>query len=69
MTLFSNGQQDQDPEETREWLDSISAVHGAVGPDRSRFLLASLLDQARRGGYLPDQLRATDYVNTIALEH
>ena len=69
MTLFSTGQQDQDPEETREWLDSIAAVHGTAGPDRSRFLLASLLDQARRGGYLPDQLLATDYVNTIPVEH
>ena len=28
-----------------------------------------LLEDARRGGFLPDQLLTTDYVNTIAVEH
>ena len=69
MTLYSTVQQDSDPEETNEWLDSIAAVAGEQGPNRSRYLLAMLLDVARRGGYVPDQLLATDYVNTIAVEH
>ena len=69
MTLYSTTQQDSDPEETREWLDSLAEVGQGRGPNRARYLLAQLLEQARRGGFLPDQLLSTDYVNTIALEH
>jgi len=69
VTLYSTVQQDSDPEETGEWLDSLSAVNEAHGPNRARYLLANLLDQARRGGFVPDQLLATDYVNTIPVEH
>ncbi len=69
MTSYSTTQQDSDPEETREWLESLAEVGEGRGPDRARYLLAQLLEQARRGGFLPDQLLSTDYVNTIALEH
>ena len=69
MTLYSTVQQDSDPEETGEWLDSLSAVTRAHGPNRARYLLANLLEAARRGGFVPDQLLATDYVNTIPVEH
>jgi len=69
VTLFSTVQHDIDPEETREWVESMAAVQGVRGPNRSRYLLAMLLDEARRGGFLPDQLLATDYVNTIAVAH
>ena len=31
--------QDIDPEETREWLDSLDAVIDAEGVDRAHFLL------------------------------
>ena len=69
MTLYSTVQQDSDPEETGEWLDSLAAVNEGSGPNRARYLLAMLLEQARRGGFVPDQLLATDYVNTIPVEH
>ncbi|MFM8979822.1 MAG: pyruvate dehydrogenase (acetyl-transferring), homodimeric type [Planctomycetia bacterium] len=69
MTLYSTTHQDVDPEETGEWLASLLEVHGARGTNRARYLLAMLLEQARRGGYQPDQLLTTDYVNTIAPEH
>ncbi|MGE0193106.1 MAG: pyruvate dehydrogenase (acetyl-transferring), homodimeric type [Planctomycetota bacterium] len=68
MTLYGTRQNDNDPVETREWIDSIEAVLASQGPDRARYLLARLLDRARHGGYVPDRLLNTDYVNTIPPE-
>jgi pyruvate dehydrogenase E1 component len=57
--------QDQDPEETREWLESIDSVLRAGGGERAHFLLERLIDHARRSGaYLPFKPN-TAYVNTI----
>jgi pyruvate dehydrogenase E1 component len=69
VTLYSTVQQDSDPDETREWRESLAEVAGGRGSNRARYLLAMLLEDARRGGFLPDQLLTTDYVNTIAVEH
>ncbi len=56
---------DIDPEETREWLDSLDAVVGAHDPSRARFLIAKLLERARELQVgVPAQV-ATPYVNTI----
>ncbi len=56
---------DQDPEETREWLESIDSVIRAGGGTRAHFLLERLIDHARRSGaYLPFKPN-TAYVNTI----
>jgi len=38
---------DADSQETREWLDALSAVIGAEGGDRAHFLLETLIDHAR----------------------
>jgi len=57
--------QDLDPEETREWLDSLEAVIDAEGVDRAHFLLEQLITTARlRGTYLPYNAN-TPYLNTI----
>ncbi len=57
--------QDLDPTETREWIDSLSAVINADGPQRAHFLLERMVDATRRsGGYLPFD-PTTEYVNTI----
>ncbi|HTQ36115.1 MAG TPA: pyruvate dehydrogenase (acetyl-transferring), homodimeric type [Steroidobacteraceae bacterium] len=57
--------QDQDPEETREWLEAIDSVIRTGGGDRAHFLLEQLIDRARRSGaYLPFKPN-TAYVNTI----
>ncbi|HKQ82686.1 MAG TPA: pyruvate dehydrogenase (acetyl-transferring), homodimeric type [Steroidobacteraceae bacterium] len=59
-------EQDIDPEETREWLESIDSVLKAQGPARAHFLLERLIDHARRSGaYLPFKPN-TAYVNTIS---
>ncbi|TDJ33961.1 MAG: pyruvate dehydrogenase (acetyl-transferring), homodimeric type [Gammaproteobacteria bacterium] len=57
--------EDLDPEETREWIESLDAVIAADGPERAHFLLDQLVDTARRRGtYLPYRM-TTAYVNTI----
>ena len=57
---------DQDPTETREWLESIDSVLGTQGPERAHFLLSQMIDFARRSGaYLP-YAPNTAYLNTIS---
>ena len=41
---------DTDPQETREWLESLQAVLEREGTERAHFLLERLIDQARRSG-------------------
>ena len=58
--------QDIDPTETREWIDSLDAVIRHDGTERAHFLLERMVDTTRRsGGYLPFD-PTTEYVNTIA---
>ncbi len=57
--------QDLDPTETQEWIDSLKAVINADGPERAHYLLERMVDATRRaGGHLPFS-PTTDYVNTI----
>jgi pyruvate dehydrogenase E1 component len=57
--------QDIDPQETREWVDSLEAVLEIEGPERAHFILEQLVDKARRSGaYLPYTAQ-TAYLNTI----
>ncbi|MBP6482660.1 MAG: pyruvate dehydrogenase (acetyl-transferring), homodimeric type, partial [Pseudomonadales bacterium] len=57
--------QDLDPVETREWIESLTAVIGADGPERAHYLLERMVDETRRaGGHIPFQ-PTTAYVNTI----
>ncbi|HEY6725314.1 MAG TPA: pyruvate dehydrogenase (acetyl-transferring), homodimeric type, partial [Polyangiaceae bacterium] len=59
---------DRDPEETRDWLESLDAVVQHQGKDRARFLLKRVLDQARRQRVAPSGPLTTDFVNTIPVE-
>ena len=57
--------QDPDPRETREWVESIEAVINAEGTERAHQILEKLVDETRRaGGHLPFS-PTTEYVNTI----
>src|SRR6187402_66140 len=57
--------QDLDPTETREWVESLNAVINHDGTERAHFLLERMVDSTRRsGGYLPFD-PTTEYVNTI----
>ena len=57
---------DLDPQETREWLESIDSILKTHGAERAHFLLERLIDLTRRSGtYLPFKPN-TAYVNTIS---
>ena len=59
---------DADSQETREWLDALSAVIGADGADgkeRAHYLLERLIDHARQAGIDVPFSATTAYVNTI----
>ncbi|WP_290887810.1 pyruvate dehydrogenase (acetyl-transferring), homodimeric type [Arenimonas sp.] len=56
---------DLDPTETREWIESMKAVLDADGPERAHHLLERMVELTRRaGGQLPFQ-PTTQYINTI----
>ena len=56
---------DSDPEETREWLESLDGLLEEAGPDRARFLMLRLLERATAKRVALPPLTSTDYVNTI----
>ncbi|MGD9258361.1 MAG: pyruvate dehydrogenase (acetyl-transferring), homodimeric type [Gammaproteobacteria bacterium] len=57
---------DVDPQETKEWLESIESVLQIEGPERAHYLIERIIDETRRSGvYLPFSPN-TAYVNTIA---
>ncbi len=56
---------DDNPLETREWLESLDAVLAAEGPERARWLLSELTRAARRRSAIGNIPVITDYVNTI----
>ena len=56
---------DTDAQETREWLDALTAVIEAEGADRAHFLLEQLLEHSRQSGIDMPFSANTGYVNTI----
>ena len=56
---------DNDAQETREWLEALSAVIGAEGGERAHFLLERLIDHARQAGIDLPFSANTAYINTI----
>src|SRR3954447_20228241 len=59
---------DHDPIETREWIDALRAVVQYQGPERARYLLTLLRDEATRYGARPAFSLTTPYRNTIPPE-
>jgi pyruvate dehydrogenase E1 component len=59
---------DIDHEETREWLDALTAVIRAEGDERAHYLLEQLIDHARQSGIDVPFSAHTAYVNTIPPE-
>ena len=57
--------QDLDPQETRDWLDALSAVQGHRGNERAEFVVNAVIDAARSGGLGIQQTLTTPYCNTI----
>ncbi|HYO93862.1 MAG TPA: pyruvate dehydrogenase (acetyl-transferring), homodimeric type [Polyangiaceae bacterium] len=59
---------DRDPQETREWVESLQSVVQHEGRERARFLLGKVAESSRRLGVEPQLPLTTDYVNTIPVE-
>ena len=58
-------EQDLDPQETRDWLDSLDSVLEHEGPERGHYLIERLIDLARRRGTHLPYKATTAYLNTI----
>ncbi|AGS35308.1 pyruvate dehydrogenase subunit E1 [Corynebacterium maris DSM 45190] len=56
---------DNDPEETREWMDSLDGLLSESSPDRARYLMLRLLERASAKRVPLPSLTSTDFVNTI----
>jgi pyruvate dehydrogenase E1 component len=61
--------QDDDAQETQEWMDALSAVIEREGPHRAHDLLERLLDHARQSSIDMPFSANTAYVNTIDAAH
>ena len=59
---------DIDPDETREWIESLDAAIDTDGRQRARFLMLKLLERARERQVGVPALRSTDYINSIPPE-
>ncbi|WP_407275240.1 pyruvate dehydrogenase (acetyl-transferring), homodimeric type [Halothiobacillus sp. DCM-1] len=60
--------QDQDPAETREWLDALESVVAVEGADKARHLIGALIEAARMHGIDTPYSANTPYINTIPAE-
>lgn len=58
-------EQDQDPTETKEWLDSIDSIIREEGIERARYILERLSERATRNGLPLPYSFVTPYRNTI----
>src|SRR5210317_892033 len=59
---------DLDPQETREWIDSLNAIIENDGPSRASYLLNKVITEAYTAGLVLPDTRTTPYVNTIPTE-
>jgi len=59
---------DIDPDETREWLESLDKLIDDRGRARARYMMLKLLERAREKQVGVPALRSTDYINTIPPE-
>lgn len=62
-----NQQNDNDPQETQEWLDALNSVIDAEGIERAHYLIEQLNNSAiRTGKFVPITSVTTPYCNTIS---
>ena len=65
---MASAPQDQDPQETREWLDALDGVIEKEGAERAHFLIEQMIQQAREEGIDLPYSANTEYINTIPVE-
>ena len=59
---------DRDPQETEEWIDSIDSIIEIKGEERARYLLQTLIREARDRNIAIPLMTNSPYVNTIPPE-
>ncbi|MGA7817430.1 pyruvate dehydrogenase (acetyl-transferring), homodimeric type [Caballeronia sp.] len=65
LKYVADAKNDDDPQETAEWLEALDGVLSAVGPDRAHYLIEKQIEFARvHGEHLPFSAN-TPYINTI----
>jgi len=65
---FAQQLPDTDPDETQEWLDSLSAVVDQRGRSRAQYLMTRLLERADQLAVGTLHTVSTPYINTIPTE-
>ena len=65
---FTRQLPDVDPDETREWIESLDAVVAAQGQARARYIIAKLLERANEMQVGVPPTTYTPYINTIPTE-
>ncbi len=65
---FTHQLRDIDPTETREWLDALDDIVEVDGDTRARYLMARLLEHARKHNIGVPGSVSTPYINTIPPE-
>ena len=68
ITPPQNRASDNDPVETREWLDGLASVIAEAGAERAQFLVQRLGDVLRQIGAIDSAPQYSAYRNTISLE-
>jgi len=63
---FASSTPDQDPDETREWLESLDALARVHGKARAREIMLNLLRRSHELQLNVPSIPTTDYINTIA---
>ena len=66
--IQATNQNDIDPLETKDWLESMSAVLEKDGKNRAQFLIKELIDYSYKEGSDLVLSRNTPYINTISPE-
>ncbi|MFM6974109.1 MAG: pyruvate dehydrogenase (acetyl-transferring), homodimeric type, partial [Agromyces sp.] len=66
---YSVHEMDADPEETREWNESLDDLVGRSGHQRGREIMLSLLKRSKELHLGVPMVPTTDYLNTIAPEN
>jgi pyruvate dehydrogenase E1 component len=65
---FASTTADKDPQETQEWIDSLTALADHAGRGRAREIMQSLLRRSHELQLNVPLVPTTDYINTIAPE-
>ena len=66
---INNNTLDIDPQETNDWIESISDLIDEKGLERTHFIIEKLIDYSRRNGIKLPFSANTEYVNTISLDY